>query len=240
MKNIIIGIICLLGSISLQAQNCNDDTHSTNPNDSWLSCQTSANPNAARGNTHWIKYDFGAAYTLTTSKIWNYNVVGQTNRGMKDIVIDYSLDGVNWTQANTFQIPQASGNSNYTGVTGPNFGGVTARYVLITAVSTWGHSCAGLSEIRIDIVPASCPNALTHPNLPTTEAGIADYESTDYIISNAVIVSGAKVDYDATTYILLQPGFEVQSGAVFNAFIDGCNNGVGGVNLRTEENTIKQ
>lgn len=82
--------------------------------------------------------------------------------------------------------------------------------------------------------PATCYNNLTNANgLGTNENGVADYESSTFIsnTANVTIRSGASVDYDATTYVQLNPNFTVNGGATFNAFINGCNNGNGGVNL---------
>ena len=142
------------------------DRHSTNLSDGWLSCQTSANPNPLRGNSHWIMYNLGDTYALTTSKIWNFNTPARVNSdnngswslqplpgkledGMKDILIDLSTDGVTWKEHSRFTIPKAPGSSFYEGVFGPDFSGKTARYVLITATSNHGGSCYGLGELKI-------------------------------------------------------------------------------------------
>ncbi len=77
---------------------------------------------------------------------------------------------------------------------------------------------------------ASCPNCYsnltndTQCALETIETGVADYESSDWISTtqSTLIQNGAQVDYDATDYIELNAEFEVQSGAIFHAFIDGC------------------
>jgi len=74
----------------------------------------------------------------------------------------------------------------------------------------------------------NCPTSL---NLTGTEIGIADYETSGDIISDQTIDATAQVDYDAVTSITLNPGFNVQVGGVFYAFIDGCNDGAGGINL---------
>lgn len=133
------------------------DKHSQNPKDSWNSCQLSPSPNSSRGNSHWIRYDFGGSYPITSAHIWNYNVAGQTNKGFKNVVIDYSDDGQNWTQLGTYAWPQANGNTNYTGFDGPNFGELNARYILITALDNWGNnSCAGFSQISFKI--GGCPD----------------------------------------------------------------------------------
>ncbi len=62
-----------------------------------------------------------------------------------------------------------------------------------------------------------------------------DYETSGNLSSDQLIVAGDTVDYDAAVDIDLLLGFEVQLGAVFNAFIDGCNNGGGGDNLTGDD-----
>lgn len=157
MKNkalILFTFICFLYSAHLQAQ-CTTNAHSTNWTDAWLSCTKSQNPNSANTNSHWIRYDFGAMYTLSSTHIWNYNVSGQTDKGIKDVIIEYSTDGVNWIFLANTQFQQAPGTNNYTGFPNADFGGVTARYVLITALSDWGaNGCVGFSEMRFDLISA--------------------------------------------------------------------------------------
>jgi len=140
-------------NIHVTAQ-CLDDTHSTNQSDSWLSCQMSVNPNVVRGNSHWVMYDLGYNYILGATTIWNFNVENETGKGFKNIILDYSLDGITWIEAGQFQLPQASGNSNYTGYDGFDLGGVEARYVLLTTVDNWiGGGCAGISKLKKIIFP---------------------------------------------------------------------------------------
>jgi Secretion system C-terminal sorting domain len=143
------------------------DRHSTNLNDGWLSCQSSANPNNVRGNSHWIRYDLGDTYALSASTIWNFNtpervnsynnepwslspLVGKLDDGMRDIIIDLSLDGQVWKEFGRFNVPKAPGSSFYQGTVGPDFGGKIARYILITGVSNHGGTCYGLGEVRFN------------------------------------------------------------------------------------------
>lgn len=155
------------------------DRHSTNLSDGWLSCQTSVNPNPLRGNGHWIMYNLGDTYALTTSKIWNFNtperinsdnygswslqpLPGKLEDGFKDILIDLSTDGITWKEHGRFTIPKAPGSSFYEGVFGPDFGGKAARYVLITATSNHGGSCFGLGEFKINAT-AITTSTITDP-----------------------------------------------------------------------------
>ena len=59
--------------------------------------------------------------------------------------------------------------------------------------------------------------------------GYFDYEAETLIRSNQLITSTSKVDYDSSVEILLENGFEIQQGAEFEAFIDGCNIGAEGI-----------
>lgn len=77
-------------------------------------------------------------------------------------------------------------------------------------------------------------NCLSNANLSGIETGIADYESSDNITSSQTISSTAQVDYDAANSILLLHPFTVETGAVLYIFIDGCNNGSGGINLKEQ------
>ena len=142
------------------------DRHSTTFSEAWLSCQTAPSPNPLRGNGHWILYNLNDTYALQNSKIWNFNTPERINSynneswsvnplqgkladGMRDVMIDISIDGINWQEWGRFTIPIGPGSSMYQGVAGPDFGGKIARYVLITGLSNHGGTCYGLSEIKI-------------------------------------------------------------------------------------------
>jgi len=147
----ILLLLCSTLMNELTAQ-CQSSTYSTNAKDSWQSCQKNSNPNVSRGTSHWIQYDLGYVYRLSNTHFWNYNVAQQTQQGFKQIAIDYSLDGQIWKEAGSFQLAQASGTSDYVGTTGLDLTGISARYILVTAISTWEEgNCAGLSEVRFDV-----------------------------------------------------------------------------------------
>jgi len=75
--------------------------------------------------------------------------------------------------------------------------------------------------INLDPCAPACPPDL---DLTGTQSNNSDYASGGYISSDQVINSPAEVDYDATTEISLLQNFEVQAGAVFHAYINGCGN----------------
>lgn len=158
MKNILLLLFSLF-ALNIQAQTCNENTHSANINDSWLSCEKSLAPNTERGICHWVMYDLGYSYYLQETTFWNYNVSGQKNKGFKEVIIDYSLDGIIWQKGAEFILPKASGTNNYTGFVGPSLGGNVARYILISAKKTYGNgNCGGLSEFKVNVSEYDLPS----------------------------------------------------------------------------------
>lgn len=144
-------LLCLAIGFQVNGQ-CYNNTHTPLEADSWRSCEETANPNPERPVSHWIMYDLGYEYTLDSTYIWNYNAWGNSEMGVKDAVIDYSLDGADWTHLRTFRIEKASGSYKYDGAPGPTLNNTTARYILVTALSNWGDTeCTGLSEIRFGV-----------------------------------------------------------------------------------------
>lgn len=147
--------------------------NSTFVESSWLSCTVAPNPNPARSNrTRWIQYDFTSQYKFQGSRIWNYNVVNQTTKGFKNVVVDYSLDGITWQALGTNYLwPQAPGTSDYAGFLGPNFNNLKARYILISAVDSWdsNNSCVGFSKISFDATLCEPEGTACDDNDPLTK-----------------------------------------------------------------------
>ena len=146
MKSSILGLFLLFTCYAYGQYH--PDRHNTSYNQGWIACESQDSPNAKRGDSYWIMYDFGEIYSLSGTTIWNSNVSGNTNIGIKDLAIDYSTDGVNWLEYGTERISEANASNYYTGIEGPDFDGIEARYVLLTALSNYGGDCVGFSEIR--------------------------------------------------------------------------------------------
>lgn len=183
MRRIIfLGIFFTFTYINISAQ-CFLDRHNTSWLDQWISCNTSMNPNPARGESHWILYDLNYPYELFQMHIWNVNAPEYLTSGVQDIVIDISNDGINWSQVGEFQIPMADGTPTYEGLDLFDFEGTSAQYVLITGLTNHGGDCFGLSEIRINVaefvvdtdeepITSDCLSATIFPN-PISEASKA-------------------------------------------------------------------
>ncbi|MDA0196664.1 MAG: discoidin domain-containing protein [Bacteroidetes bacterium] len=120
----------------------------------WSSCEKKANPKAEYGKTHWIQYNLGDVQNLSKSRVWNVNDPKKLNQGFKNVKIDYSMDGQNWTYFGEMTFPKAEGQAIYGGFQGPDLVGVSARYILLTAVSNHGDSkCSGLTEVKFNLLP---------------------------------------------------------------------------------------
>ena len=204
-KTLIISIVFFFVGTNLMAQ-CFLDRHNTSWLDQWISCNTSMNPNAARGESHWILYDLNYPYELFQMHIWNINAPEYLADGMQELVIDISNDGINWTEVGTFDVPMADGTPIYEGMDLYDFEGVNAQYVLITGLSNHGGSCFGLSEIRIDVadfivdndiepLDSDCLTAKVFPNPinSTTRAMITSYCNTAPIQYSIQDISGKTI-----------------------------------------------
>jgi len=143
-------IVCLFLLNPVSQSQCFPDRHNTTWHDGWVSCEQSPNPHGARDNSHWIMYNFSNSYALQKMHIWNSNDPLNLDQGIRNMVVDYSMDGTTWTELGSFEMSQAEGKSIYEGVEALNFEGAQAQYVLITALDNYGGSCYGLSEVRFE------------------------------------------------------------------------------------------
>jgi len=113
----------------------------------WLSSRTGDQPT-------WIAFEFDKVYKLHKLWVWNTNEFFEPmlGTGFKDVVIEYSIDGNDYTTlGTTHQFAQAPGTDDYAHNTTVDFEGLTAKYVRLTANSNWGGRLPqyGLSEVRL-------------------------------------------------------------------------------------------
>lgn len=132
---------------------CYSDRHNTTWFHGWESCEMSNNPNSARGVSHWIMYDLGYIYKLEKVHFWNVNDPDNLQDGVKKVIFDYSMDGSSWVEFGEQSFEMATGQSIYEGQEAFSFGGIKARYLLMTVVENWGGQCAGFGEIKIGVAP---------------------------------------------------------------------------------------
>ena len=107
----------------------------------------------------WIQYEFDKVYKLHEMWVWNANqdVEAFIGIGAKDVTVEYSLDGTDWTLLGDVQIPQASGKPDYKPEKDEAvaFDGAEAKFVRLTIQNNWGGFLQqfGLSEVRFFHVP---------------------------------------------------------------------------------------
>jgi hypothetical protein len=140
-----------------------NNLHSTTNTTMWLSSATGPQPT-------WIQYAFDTVYKLKEMRVWNYNVVFENvlGYGLKDVTIEYSTNGTDWTALKAVQFAQGPSQDGYASNTTVDFAGVVAKYVRLTAKSNWGGTRPqyGLSEVQFFYVPVN-------PRQPTPTSGAA-------------------------------------------------------------------
>ena len=151
MKKIFLLLLAITILLAETSAQCFPDRHNTTWFDGWISCEEAESPNPERGISHWIMYDFVYQYELGQVHLWNSNDPKNLDRGVKEMIVDYSTDGENWTELGTYTFEMADGKTTYEGFDGPDFEGTEGRYLLLTAKSNWGGDCVGFSEIRIQV-----------------------------------------------------------------------------------------
>jgi len=125
------------------------DQHSTDGTTMWLSGMGDVGPS--------IQYEFDKAYKLHEMLVWNSNqaIESFVGIGAKDVVVEYSLDGIEWAiLEGATQFAQATGNETYTANTVVDFGGALAQFVKITVNAGYGMLPQyGISEVRFMYIP---------------------------------------------------------------------------------------
>ncbi len=126
-----------------------DDQHSINSSDMWLT-------SAPADEDLWIQYEFDNVYKLNEMLVWNYNVQFEVilGFGLKDVTVEYSVDGADWAVLGDVELAKATANATYTANSAVDMEGVAAKYVRLTVHSGWGQMGQyGLSEVRFMYIP---------------------------------------------------------------------------------------
>ncbi len=230
------------------------DQLGTKSTDSWLSCtaRPSAVPEFSLSNFHWIQYDLGNEYLLGQTHIWNYNVADETDHGFENVAVHYSLDGLSWDELGEYNWILAPGDTSYRGFSGPDFGNLPIRYVLITSLDP-ANDCRGISKITFnasfceemgttcddgDVATLSdhfddmcqCVGYTAEEldcSLDTLFVNESDLSPNQYhaimaLMSEGKVMNSTSVNYNAGIEIVLDAGFEVSSGSSFEANIEDC------------------
>ncbi len=185
------------------------DEHSIEAEEMWLA--------AVGDEAAYIQYEFDRAYKLYQMLVWNYNVQFETvlGFGLKDVTVAYSEDGVDWASLGDVQFARATAQVGYTANTTVDFQGVTARYVRLTANSSWGDmGQVGLSEVRFLFVPVQARKPVPAPGATgvspdmvlTWLAGRGAVSHEVYLGTDETAVIEGTTPLDVTTESIYTPG----------------------------------
>lgn len=126
------------------------DQHSTATTDMWLGTPSDGQP-------IWLQYEFDRVYKLHEMWVWNYNAELEKSVlgfGLKEVTVEYSENGTDWTTLSDEIFEQGSGQEGYAYNTAVDFGGAVAQYVRLNVRSGWGTMGRyGLSEVRFFYIP---------------------------------------------------------------------------------------
>jgi regulation of enolase protein 1 (concanavalin A-like superfamily) len=139
------------------------DQHSMTDTTMWVSDPLGAQPT-------WIMYEFDRVYKMYEMWVWNYNVMFESvlGFGFKDVTIEYSTNGTDWTLLAEQEFARGAAMDTYTHNTTVDFGGVAAQYIRLTPKNNWGGLAQqyGLAEVQFYYTPA-------HPRDPEPKSGQA-------------------------------------------------------------------
>jgi F5/8 type C domain/Right handed beta helix region len=166
--------------------------HSTEAATMWLSDDLDA--------VVWIQYEFNRSYVLYEMRVWNYNSQFESilGFGVKDVTIEYSENGTDWTVLDDVQFAQAPARADYAANTIVPLGGISAQYVRLEIRSGWGlMGKAGLSEVRFfaDLTPHSEPGLSYVLVLDTFETYTASKRIYNVWFDGWMNESGSRVGY---------------------------------------------
>jgi len=106
----------------------------------------------------------------------------------------------------------------------------------------WYPTSASNVKFAYTTLGIGCPENrnITQTISPGTEAGNITYSASNSIAATNKIESGSDVVYTATNSITLSPGFKVEQGAVFNAYIGGCSStgSLKSANISQDDNNV--
>lgn len=187
-------ILSIIG-VEMSAQ-CYPDRHNTTIDDSWISCALKTSPNPIRPNSHWIMYEFDSPQSIEGIQLWNSNLPEFSDIAIRQVAIDYSIDGVTWTDLGSHALSRPNGSAFYEGDIIDGLEAFTANYVLLTALETYGSQCAGLSEVKLSLTNATTSiveesdqwEVTIYPN-PSTERVQVDMISDDFGINRVEVVN---------------------------------------------------
>lgn len=95
-----------------------------------------------------LTYDLGAPFLVDKLYVWNFHANSASTWGVRDVTIEYSLDGADFSAIGCYVFPKAP-SGGVQGAQEINVADGMARYVRIQLHSSYlGGERAGLNEVR--------------------------------------------------------------------------------------------
>ncbi|NQV36161.1 MAG: discoidin domain-containing protein [Phycisphaeraceae bacterium] len=206
-----------------------DNTHSMLADTMWFTAPVDLDP--------WIQFEFDAVKQLETMKIWNSNGVAEMaiGWGVKDVEIEYSADGENWTVLEgTSQLNRATGLPTYNQYDDIAFKGAAAKLVRLNIQSNWGGilMAYGLSEVQFSMIPTqvrspepASGSTDVHPHaMISWRAGRSAAQHTVYMGTDAnAVAEGSAPSTSSSTSSLDLTALDLHLGETYYWRVDEVN-----------------
>lgn len=197
-------------------------------------CQYTNIPPSGYENLNWRTLDSVATISVSSAR-FAANVRKASKKVLFSPVIDlttftlptnpsFTASALQIRPNQNLTLTGASCNGSYVWSTGASVNPLTfapAATAAYTVQCKTLHCISPVSSPQSVIVSSCFPSSLSL-NGPVNTAESA-YASKQSIQSNQIIQLSGKIDYNAKTKVELLPGFEAKPGAVFKAFILGCD-----------------
>ncbi len=197
-------------------------------------CQYTNIPLSGYENLNWRTLDSVATISVSSAR-FAANVRKASKKVLFSPVIDlttftlptnpsFTASALQIRPNQNLTLTGASCNGSYVWSTGASVNPLTfapAATAAYTVQCKTLHCISPVSSPQSVIVSSCFPSSLSL-NGPVNTAESA-YASKQSIQSNQIIQLSGKIDYNAKTKVELLPGFEAKPGAVFKAFILGCD-----------------
>jgi len=206
-----------------------DGSHAITPETMWFTASVDLDP--------WIQFELDAVRKLDSMRVWNSNGSAEIaiGWGVKDVIIEYSVDGENWDAlADAHQFSRAPGLPTYKEYDTIDFGGAAAKYVRLNIQSNWGGILMsyGLSEVQFSMIPAETrtpdPESGAVDVLPTSvvqwRAGREAAQHTIYVGTDInAVAEGLTPSVSSPTNSLDTTSLDLQLGETYYWRVDEVN-----------------
>ena len=205
-----------------------DGTHIMSAETMWFTESVDLDP--------WIQYEFDGIKQLDVMKVWNSNGAAEVaiGWGVKDVEIQYSVDGETWdVLEGANQFSRAPGSPTYSQYDEIDFGGVAAKVVRLNIASNWGGILMSysLSEVQFFMIPAAARtpepasgSVVTPDSVVTWRAGRAAAQHTIYVGTDQnEVAEGVAPSVTSSTNSLELRSLDLELGQTYYWRVDEVN-----------------